>query len=91
MAKYQEQINRQGRQHIATLQVAVSKLWHQMCEYDGIPATESFVDIDCFSSGNPYTRFYQTALRQLWQAEADYAAGGYVGLRIGGKRGQIRR
>ncbi len=75
----QEQINRQGQKYIAGLRQAIHILWIKMCEEEGIPADSQFV---VFSDTNKYKPFYDKAMRELWDAESQYAAGGYVGLKI---------
>ena len=75
----QEKINRRGQEHIASLQATVHQLWAKCCEAEGIPADSKFV---VFSNDNEFLPFYDKALAQLWQAQAEYAAGGYVGLTI---------
>ncbi len=76
----QEQINRQGLAYIAGLHQAVRDLWAKMCDEEGISADSKFV---VFSENNKFKPFYDNALTQLWEAETQYKAGGYVGLRIG--------
>jgi hypothetical protein len=36
-----------------------------------------------FSDGNKFAEFHGIAMRQWFEARAEYTAGGYVGLRIG--------
>ena len=81
MAKTQERLNRQGEEAIVALRNTVRSIWQKMCEEDGIPADSSFV---AFSgeTERKYGPFYNQALRQLREAQAQYSAGGYVGLRI---------
>ena len=75
----QEQINKRGQEYIAHLQVTVHQLWVKCCEAEGIPADSKFA---VFSNDNKFKPFYDQALKELWQAQAEYAAGGYVGLAI---------
>jgi len=75
----QEQINKRGQEYIANLQATVHRLWAKCCEAEGIPADSKFV---VFSNDNKFKSLYDQALKQLWQAQAEYAAGGYVGLAI---------
>ena len=75
----QEGINRQGREYIAGLRAVVAQLWRQACDHDDIPPESKFV---VFSDENPFTAFYNNAMRQLMEATQQYRAGGYVGLRI---------
>ncbi len=75
----QESINKQGEAYIAGLRATVAELWKKMCEEDGIPPDSKFV---VFNPENKYHPFYDKALAQLWEAEAGYKAGGYVGLRL---------
>jgi len=75
----QEKINKRGQEHIASLQATVHQLWAKCCEAEGIPADSKFV---VFSDDNKFKPFYDQALKQLWHAHVDYAAGGYVGLTI---------
>mgnify|MGYP001587001318 CR=1 FL=1 len=79
----QEQLNRQGRQHIADLAATVRALYKSACKEDGIDSTSSFV---IFSDGNKFVPFYNKAIGQLHEAQATYAAGGYVGLAIKPRR-----
>lgn len=75
----QENLNRQGRQHIVNLAHVVGDLWKKCCEHDGIEPGASFV---VFSGDNPYQGFYNTAVKQFVEAKVQYAVGGYVGLKI---------
>jgi hypothetical protein len=75
----QEEINKTGLAYIATLRGTVHALWVKMCEEDGIDPKATFV---VFSDTNKYKPFYDKAMSQLWEAEAQYKAGGYVGLKI---------
>ena len=75
----QQKINRHGQEYIASLEDAVRQLWAKCCEAEGIPADSKFV---IFSDDNKFKPFYDQAVRQLQQARAEYAAGGYVGLTI---------
>jgi hypothetical protein len=59
-----------------------------MCEEEGVPPDSTFV---VFSEKNKYRPFYEKALDELWENEAAYAAGGYVGLRIGDHHAVQRR
>jgi hypothetical protein len=79
MAVAQERINRQGQQYIADLAATAYVLWRKACEEEGIPPDSIFV---AFSDNNQYAKFYDIALRTYLAAKAEYAAGGYVGLRI---------
>ena len=83
----QDRLNEQGRNTIQGLRNTVRVLWTKCCEEDGIPPDSSFV---VFSDGNKYIPFYESALKQLWEAEAAYAAGGYVGL-VMDERGKATR
>jgi len=76
----QEKINRQGEKYIADMRSTVGVLWRKMCEEDGIDPAAKFV---VFSETNKYKPFYDKAMSQLWEAEEQYRAGGYVGLRVG--------
>lgn len=75
----QQSLNKLGRNHIDQLKRVVSQLWKQSCKHDGIDPVGKFV---VFSDSNPYIKFYNLALAQLWQAKKDFACGGYVGLKI---------
>lgn len=75
----QKKINRQGENYIAGLRQVVGQLWRKMCEADGIDPKSTFV---VFSDTNKYKPFYDKAITQLWEAEEQYRAGGYVGLKI---------
>ena len=74
---FQERMNKQGRDYIDQLRAVVHQLWVKCCEEDGVPLDSKFVE---FSPDNKYMQFYNNALQQLWEAEAQYKAGGYVGL-----------
>ena len=76
---FQKRINKQGLDYIAGLQAAVGQLYDKCCEEDQIPLGSKFC---VFSDDNKYLPFYNNALTQLWEAEAQYKAGGYVGLQI---------
>jgi len=76
---FQQTINKQGMDYIEGLRATVHELWEKCCEEDQIPLGSKFC---VFSDGNKYLPFYNNALAQLWEAEAQYKAGGYVGLRI---------
>ena len=75
----QKQINQQGQAYIEGLRSTVHQLWEKCCEEDGMPADTKFA---VFSEGNKYLPFYNKALQELWEAQEQYKAGGYVGLRI---------
>jgi hypothetical protein len=75
----QEEINREGTKYIEGLRQTVRELWGKMCEEDGIPKDSKFV---VFSDKNKFKPFYDKALQELWEAEAQYRNGGYVGLKI---------
>ena len=77
-SEFQERINAQGREYIAQLRGVVKQLWEKCCEEDGVPPDSKFVE---FKPDNKYMQFYNNALQQLWEAEAQYRAGGYVGMR----------
>lgn len=80
----QEKLNRTGRNYIAGLRQTLRVLWEKMCEEAGIPRDSKFVMGDVFQ-GSRYLPFYNAALNQLWEAEATYKVGGYVGLTIKGR------
>jgi len=82
----QERLNKGGEQYIQAGRNTIRALWRKMCEHDGIDPEASFA---VFSPDNPYQPFYEPALRQLREAEADYRNGGYVGLKIEGMRTQL--
>jgi hypothetical protein len=75
----QEELNRKGKAYIAGLKFAVGAAWKKACEHDGIDPKTSFA---VFSERNPFNRFYQAAMSEYLSACREYAAGGYVGLRI---------
>ena len=75
----QKQLNRQGQAYINSLRVTAAQLWAKACEEDGIPSDSKFV---VFSPDNKYSPFYNKALAMLREAEEQYRAGGYVGLKI---------
>jgi hypothetical protein len=77
----QQTINRQGQQYIATLAWARKRVWQDACKHDDIPPNSSFV---VFSEDNPFVRFINLIQKRLNEAEAAYAAGGYVGLTMKG-------
>ena len=79
----QKEINARGRAYIAGLAATVKALWALACKEDGIPADASFV---VFSDGNRANKLHDVALTRLWEAQREYAAGGYVGLRINAGR-----
>ena len=73
-------IEQRGREHIASLQSAISDLWQAMCKEDGIEPNSMFI---VFSDGNTFTPFYDKAVQQLQEAKIAFQpGGGYVGLRI---------
>ena len=75
-----EDIEQAGFDHIADVRQAIRQLWVKMCEHDGIDPNASFV---LFSDDNPYTPFYNNAMKELQEAKAAHVpGGGYVGLRI---------
>ena len=73
----QELLNLRGQQYIQQGKATVRKLWEQMCLHDGVSPEEKFF---VASEDNPYLPFYSQAMTQLWDAQREYAAGGYVGL-----------
>ena len=75
----QAQLNKRGQQYLKSLATAVSDLWHKCCEHEGVEPGAPFV---VFSKDNPYQGFYNQAIKQLLHAQAEYLAGGYVGLKI---------
>lgn len=75
----QERLNKHGQMYIAGLANTARQLWVKACEADGIPPESKFV---VFSDGNRFAVFYNLAVGQLLEARSEYAAGGYVGLRI---------
>ena len=81
----QETINRQGQKCIAGWKATVAHLWRKCCEYDSIAPESQFV---VFSEGNPYSKFYDIAVRNLTEAREQYRVGGYVGLTI--KQGRAK-
>ncbi len=81
-ATFQKRINKQGLDYIADLRAVVKQLYDKCCEEDKIPLGSKFC---VFSEDNKYLPFYNNAINQLWEAEAQYKAGGYVGLKITGK------
>lgn len=82
----QEKLNKQGQNYINDLKLMVAQLWEKACEFDGIPPDSKFV---IFSDENKFAKFHGQAILQLWAAQAEYAAGGYVGLKIN-KDGKAR-
>lgn len=88
MAEMQERLNAGGEEHIKALTVICARLWALACEHDEVDPRSRFV---VFSDSNRAARLYNSALTQLGEARAQYAAGGYVGLRIEGGRAQMRR
>jgi hypothetical protein len=80
MGKFQAKMNRQGQQYIVDLAHTVKQLWVSMCEEEGIPTDSKFV---VFSDDNKFMPFYNRAMEQLQEARRQFAAGGYVGLKIG--------
>ncbi len=75
-----DRIERRAREHIASLQSAISDLWQAMCKEDGIDPNSMFI---VFSDDNIFKPFYDKAVQQLWEAKSAYhPGGGYVGLRI---------
>ncbi len=76
---FQENINKQGLKYIEGLRATVKQLWIKCCEADNVDPGSKFV---VFSDDNQFTPFYNNALKQLWEAEGNYKAGGYVGLRM---------
>lgn len=85
---FQQKINKTGQDYIDGLTQVVHDLWVKMCEEDGIPPDSKFV---VFSENNKYQTFYDNALQQLWEAQAQYKAGGYVGLTMSGLPGRKRK
>ncbi len=77
----QEMLNRQGQKYIKGLADMVHVLWEKMCEDVGIPEDSKFVEVSVLEASK-YHKFYDIALCELWAAQREYAAGGYVGLRI---------
>ncbi len=80
----QTQINKQGQQYIVDLAHTVHDLWVKMMQDLSLPEDSKFVEAD-FLATSKYHQFYDNALKQLWEAQAQYRAGGYVGLTIGRK------
>ena len=74
-----EDIERAGFDHIADVRLAVRQLWVKMCEHDGIDPGAMFI---VFSDDNPYTPFYNKAMKELQESRFAHAHGGYVGLQI---------
>lgn len=88
----QGKINAQGLAYIESIRATVAQLWQKACEQDGIPPESKFV---VFSPDNKYVQFHNRAVGILSQAEAEYRAGGYVGLKIerrdsDGNKGALR-
>lgn len=81
-SNFQERINAQGRAYIDGLRATVRACWASACQHDGIELPASFV---VFSNDNPFVKFHDAAQRELWAAEREYRAGGYVGLRLTAK------
>ena len=77
----QEKLNKQGQQHIINLAHITHQLWGKMMQDLNLPEDSKFVDADLLETSQ-YHQFYDKALCQYWQAKADYANGGYVGLTI---------
>ena len=77
----QEKLNRQGQRHIQGLKQSIKAIWQTMCDEDGIPADSTFV-VFSDETNKKYQIYYNNAITQLWEAQAQYKAGGYVGLRI---------
>ncbi|MGA2669836.1 MAG: hypothetical protein ABSF21_00210 [Dehalococcoidia bacterium] len=77
----QEKLNKQGQDYIASLRQAVHVLWEAMCKEEGIPPDSKFV-VFSKATEKKFRQFYDRALNELWEAEAQYRAGGYVGLKI---------
>ena len=75
----QTQIVKQGQEYIEGLRNTVRQLWIKCCDEEGIPSDSKFV---VFSRNNKYVPFYNSALRQLQEAEAQFKIFGYVGLKI---------
>jgi hypothetical protein len=75
----QAQLNRLGQQHIASIREAVRATWVRACEYDGIDPSAPFV---VFSDDNPHREPYNALVEKLFEMQAQYRAGGYVGLRM---------
>ncbi len=87
--KFQEQINKSGRDYIEGLRATAAQLWRLACEHEGVPPESSFV---VFSDDNRAAVLLDSARRMLSEARRQYAAGGYVGLRIeAGKRATLHR
>lgn len=86
----QEQLNKAGLDYIEGLRNTAARLWVLACEAEGVPADSRFV---VFSDDNRAARLCNAARARLSEARAQYAAGGYVGLRIerGGRAAIPRR
>jgi hypothetical protein len=52
-------------------------------KHDGMPEDTKFA---VFSASNPFAKFVDLAFAELTRRQQEYAAGGYVGLRIEGGR-----
>ena len=65
---------------IADYAYTARRAWESACKHDGIPPDSRFV---CFSYDNPFVRFHDLAMKQLREAQAQAAVGGYIGLRAG--------
>lgn len=79
----QEKLNKQGQDYIASVANTVRLLWRRACEAQGTDPDSKFV---IFADDNKVKPFYDKAVRELLAARREYAAGGYVGLQIGGGR-----
>ena len=79
-SKFQERMNKQGRDYIIAIRNTARVLWIKACEAEGVPSDSKFV---VFSKENKFAEFYNIAMLRLQEAEAEYRAGGYVGLKIG--------
>jgi hypothetical protein len=69
----------EGRKFLANMAATVKQLWEKACEFDGIPADSTFV---VWSAENKFGKFYNIAINQYMDAQREYEAGGYVGVRI---------
>lgn len=79
----QERLNKQAVEYISGWRSTAAALWEKCCSYDEVGLAGKFV---IFSDDNPYVVFYNNAMRQYLEARMEFAAGGYVGLRIGERK-----
>jgi len=68
-----------GLRAIADMRATVKSAWNSACEHEQIPTDSKFV---VFSDDNPFSPFYDKAVRQLMEMMEQYQAGGYIGLRL---------